>query len=163
MSVTLAADRFRTVSWNYLLAFGGENNTVNKLTGGSRLERVRHKDPKLLIEPGRVYRIVALKQGKQLSMTVDGERILEGTDDDREARTPHSLPAERDAFVGRTVELDSLASHLDGAVGDESTRLLTLQGPGGTGKTRLAVKFGWESLSRWPSGTRTVYWWNTCR
>jgi len=36
LSVTLAAERFQVMSWNYLLAFGGVNNTVNKLTGGRK-------------------------------------------------------------------------------------------------------------------------------
>ena len=30
--------------------------------------------------------------------------------------------------------------------------LLTVLGTGGTGKTRLAQRYGWESLVRWPGG-----------
>jgi len=63
----------------------------------------------------------------------------------------HSLPAERDAFVGRSQELKTLVDQLEGS-GEEATRLLTLQGPGGTGKTRLVTRYGWMSLSRWPGG-----------
>ncbi len=82
LSVTLAAERFRTMSWNYLLAFGGVNNTVNKLTGGRRLKKLIDKNPERLIEPGRIYRLVAVKEGKQLSLTVDGKRLLESTDEE---------------------------------------------------------------------------------
>ncbi len=64
----------------------------------------------------------------------------------------YSLPAERDVFVGRTTELEALAAHLERPGSEAGTRLLTLLGPGGTGKTRLAQRYGWESLSRWPGG-----------
>jgi len=64
---------------------------------------------------------------------------------------PHSLPAERDAFVGRKEELQKMARLLESDL-PTGTRLLTLQGTGGTGKTRLAQKYGWDSLLRWPGG-----------
>ncbi len=46
---------------------------------------------------------------------------------------PSNLPAPVDRFIGRVRELREVEDHLDGA------RLVTLLGPGGTGKTRLAV------------------------
>lgn len=82
LSVTLAAERFRTMSWNYLLAFGGENNTVNKLTGGRRLSGMRDENPARLIEPGRIYKMVAVKEGKELSLIVDGKLLLQGRDEE---------------------------------------------------------------------------------
>lgn len=81
LSVTLAAERLSAMSWNYLLAFGGENNTVNKIIGGRKLEAVRDKNPERLIEPKRKYHIVAAKEGKRLSLVLDGELMLEGCDD----------------------------------------------------------------------------------
>ncbi|MHC4641695.1 MAG: hypothetical protein ACYS32_08620 [Planctomycetota bacterium] len=81
LSVTLAAERLSAMSWNYLLAFGGENNTVNKIIGGRKLKAVRDKNPKKLIEPKRKYHIVAAKEGKRLSLVLDGELLLEGHDD----------------------------------------------------------------------------------
>ena len=59
----------------------------------------------------------------------------------------HNLPAERDAFVGRTAELRALAARLDAG-----TRLLTVFGPGGTGKTRFVRRYGWTWLGDWPGG-----------
>jgi len=59
----------------------------------------------------------------------------------------HNLPAERDAFVGRVDELRALARRLDGGV-----RLVTLVGPAGTGKTRLARRYGRGWLGDWPGG-----------
>ena len=59
----------------------------------------------------------------------------------------HSLPAERDAFVGRRKTLLDLAQRLaDGA------RLVSLLGLGGSGKTRLATRFGWSWLGDYPGG-----------
>ena len=63
----------------------------------------------------------------------------------REVR--HNLGTERDAFVGRTAELGAIAAAFDG-----STRLLTLLGPGGTGKTRVARRYGRAWLGDWPGG-----------
>jgi predicted ATPase/class 3 adenylate cyclase/Tfp pilus assembly protein PilF len=63
----------------------------------------------------------------------------------REVR--HNLTPERDAFVGRQVELRRIAEQFEGG-----TRLLTLLGPGGTGKTRLARRYAMAWLGEWPGG-----------
>jgi predicted ATPase/class 3 adenylate cyclase len=57
-----------------------------------------------------------------------------------------SLPAERDVFVGREDHLHDLAELVDEA------RLVTVLGPGGTGKTRLVTRFAWTWLGEWPGG-----------
>ncbi len=59
----------------------------------------------------------------------------------------HSLPAERDAFIGRDVTLTEVARQLQAG-----TRLLSVTGPGGTGKTRLVTRFGWAWLGEFPGG-----------
>jgi predicted ATPase/class 3 adenylate cyclase/Tfp pilus assembly protein PilF len=59
----------------------------------------------------------------------------------------HNLPAERDAFVGRTVELRTLAARLDAGI-----RQLTVLGPAGTGKTRFVRRYGLAWLGDWPGG-----------
>jgi predicted ATPase/tetratricopeptide (TPR) repeat protein len=48
----------------------------------------------------------------------------------------HNLPPQLTSFVGRDAELDAITRLL---VGDPPHRLLTLVGPGGVGKTRLAL------------------------
>jgi predicted ATPase/DNA-binding CsgD family transcriptional regulator len=50
------------------------------------------------------------------------------------ARPRHNLPAELSSFVGRAAELAEVRQLLD------RSRLVTLTGPGGTGKTRLALR-----------------------
>jgi predicted ATPase/class 3 adenylate cyclase/tetratricopeptide (TPR) repeat protein len=59
----------------------------------------------------------------------------------------HSLPAERDAFIGREVPLQELARRFDAGA-----RLVSVLGIGGTGKTRLAQRFGWTWLGDYPGG-----------
>jgi predicted ATPase/class 3 adenylate cyclase len=63
----------------------------------------------------------------------------------REVR--HNFPVERDAFVGRTAELRELAARFDAGA-----RLLTVLGPGGTGKTRFVRRYGRNCLGDWPGG-----------
>jgi predicted ATPase/class 3 adenylate cyclase len=59
----------------------------------------------------------------------------------------HSLPAERDAFVGRRMALRELARCF--AAG---ARVVSVLGIGGTGKTRLAIRFGWRWLGDFAGG-----------
>src|SRR5262249_37748597 len=54
---------------------------------------------------------------------------------------PHNLPMQLTSFIGRERELEQVKHLLS------NTRLLTLTGPGGTGKTRLAIQLGAEMLA----------------
>jgi predicted ATPase len=57
-----------------------------------------------------------------------------------------NLPSYRTSFVGRSREVAEVGRLLD------AVRLLTLTGPGGTGKTRLALAVAAERLDRHPDG-----------
>ena len=59
----------------------------------------------------------------------------------------HSLPAERDAFVGRQGALQALAQRFE-----RGARLVSLLGLGGSGKTRLALRYGRAWLGDYPGG-----------
>ncbi|MEP7294975.1 MAG: tetratricopeptide repeat protein [Burkholderiales bacterium] len=63
----------------------------------------------------------------------------------REVR--HSVPAERDSFVGRQESLQLIAKKLEGGA-----RLISVLGIGGTGKTRLVTRFAWTRLGDYPGG-----------
>ncbi len=65
---------------------------------------------------------------------------------DRPASRPHNLPLQLSSFVGREEEL----AEVERLLGD--TRLLTLTGPGGSGKTRLAVVAASELVGRFEDG-----------
>ena len=57
---------------------------------------------------------------------------------------PNNLPTQLTTFVGRDAELDEAAALL------ATTRLLTLTGPGGTGKTRLSLQLAAPGRRRLP-------------
>jgi len=66
----------------------------------------------------------------------------------------HDLPSPGTSFVGREQLLADVRRRLDSpSVG---CRLLTLTGPGGTGKTRLALEAVGELRDRYPDGVRFV-------
>lgn len=57
---------------------------------------------------------------------------------------PHNLPGQRTPFIGRATELNDILHLLSE---EEDCRLLTLIGPGGMGKTRLAIRAAEQLLS----------------
>ena len=63
------------------------------------------------------------------------------------AQVRHSLPAERDAFVGRRDALLELARRFAGGA-----RLISVVGMGGSGKTRLVTRYAWTWLGDFPGG-----------
>ncbi len=62
-----------------------------------------------------------------------------------------NLPLPLSSFVGREREVDEVVS----LVRNEGARLVTLAGPGGTGKTRLAIEAAGELVSDFKAG---VFW-----
>ena len=62
---------------------------------------------------------------------------------------PENLPRPLTSFVGREAELRSLKTVLG------SSRMVTLVGAGGSGKSRLAAELARRSLDHWPDGV----WW----
>jgi predicted ATPase/class 3 adenylate cyclase len=79
------------------------------------------------------------------------ELVIEGLPSDFPApRTldarPNNLPVQLTSFVGREQEIAEVRRLLDG------TRLLTLSGPGGSGKSRLALQVAAELLSDFRDG-----------
>ena len=60
--------------------------------------------------------------------------------------TPTNLPASMTRFIGRARELDEVRALM------RSQRLLTLTGPGGSGKTRLSIETARTLLDEFPDG-----------
>ncbi len=59
---------------------------------------------------------------------------------------PHNLPVQATSFVGREAEMREIQRFLAGA------HLVTLRGPGGAGKTRLAIQTAADRLDAFPDG-----------
>lgn len=89
------------------------------------------------------HRLKDLAVGERIYQLGDGEfaplRSLQRT----------NLPVPATVFVGRERELSEAGALL------EQARLLTLTGPGGTGKTRLGMQLAAEAAERHPDG---VFW-----
>jgi predicted ATPase len=62
--------------------------------------------------------------------------------------TPHNLPAQPTPFIGREEEVNAARKLLT----KQDVRLVTLTGPGGTGKTRLGLKLSVDLLDNFPDG-----------
>jgi predicted ATPase/Tfp pilus assembly protein PilF len=58
----------------------------------------------------------------------------------------HNLPAQLNSFIGRAAELAKLRELLS------ASRLVTLTGTGGTGKTRLSIQAAYELAPEYPDG-----------
>jgi class 3 adenylate cyclase len=61
---------------------------------------------------------------------------------------PNNLPAQPNAFIGREAQIAAVA----GLLHRPEVRLLTLTGPGGTGKTRLALQVAADLLDEFADG-----------
>ncbi len=68
------------------------------------------------------------------------------------AAHPHNLPVQRTPLIGRDGELSALKQ----LVMRQDARLVVLTGPGGTGKTRLAVQAAEELVKHFPGGVYFV-------
>src|SRR5438105_1992593 len=75
-------------------------------------------------------------------MTAQGE-----TDRSHRGEPRHNLPLESTPFVGRARDVEWVSTQLRG-----DARLLTLTGPGGIGKTRLALRVAAGLLTSFPDG-----------
>ena len=68
------------------------------------------------------------------------------------ARRPNNLPTQASEFLGREAQLAAIRDLLDAT----SVRLVTLTGPGGIGKTRLALQAAADQIDRFDDGVYFV-------
>ncbi len=103
------------------------------LPDGTRIEDDGFHPLRDFEEPRRLHRLV-------VPGAADDPRPL------RTLRIPNNLPEPVTTFVGRDMELGQVADLL------ATARILTLTGPGGTGKTRLAIGAARAIRTRFPDG-----------
>lgn len=70
----------------------------------------------------------------------------------RSLEIPTNLPHPATSLIGRSAELEELAVLLERS----EARLVTLTGPGGSGKTRLAIEAAWRARERFANGVTFV-------
>jgi predicted ATPase/DNA-binding SARP family transcriptional activator/DNA-binding CsgD family transcriptional regulator len=124
----------------------------NALHQYERLEEVLSRE--LGTEPGATSRAlreeIAAKRfpspERQPRIVSEPASTSEGQREDGGESSKHNLPANRTSFVDRERERVELRREL------AMTRLLTLTGPGGTGKTRLAQEVAKDLVGIYPDG-----------
>ncbi len=79
------------------------------------------------------------------------EQIQSGSVPEKERVVPNNLPRMTTSFIGRAESLKLI----DSLLADENKPLVTLVGPGGIGKTRLALEAANNQLSHFKEG---VFW-----
>ena len=88
-----------------------------------------------------------------VELLYDENQITEDGQVTPNAKQPkHNLPAQPTPFIGREKQLTAIKELLLNA----DTHLVTLMGPGGTGKTRLSLQVAQELLDRFPNGVYFV-------
>jgi predicted ATPase/class 3 adenylate cyclase len=107
---------------------------AQSLPEGVELRDLGHHRLKDLTQPERIFETVIAGLPSQFPAL----RSLDAA--------PNNLPTQLTSFVGRAAEVAE-ARRLLG-----TTRLLTLTGPGGTGKTRLSLQLAAESITEFPDG-----------
>jgi predicted ATPase/class 3 adenylate cyclase len=113
-----------------LLSLATQELVRDQLPPDAEVSDLGERRLKDLFRPERVFQLVA----PGLPSEFPPLRTLEGH--------PNNLPLQPTPLVGREREVEEVAERLRG----EEVRLLTLTGPGGTGKTRLALQAGAELL-----------------
>ncbi len=123
-----------------LLSSAAAALAADRLPDGASLRDLGEYRLKDLGRPERVFQLVhpALEASFPPLATVD--------------HGASNLPFQAAPFVGRRVELAEVERRLD----DPSVRLLTLTGPGGTGKTSLGIRAAGDQLDRFRDGVSFV-------
>jgi predicted ATPase/class 3 adenylate cyclase/DNA-binding CsgD family transcriptional regulator len=104
---------------------------ADRLPGGIGLRDLGEQRLKDLGRAERVFQVTG-------SGLADGFGVLRSLDD---PALRHNLPSQATSFVGRTVELAELRALVSGG-----SRLVTIAGPGGIGKSRLALQVAADVL-----------------
>jgi predicted ATPase/class 3 adenylate cyclase len=120
-----------------LLSLPAQELVRDLLPAGTSLRDLGEHHLKDLFRPERVFQLLVPELPSEFPplRTLDAFR--------------NNLPLQPTPLVGREKEVSEVCDILRG----EETRLLTLTGPGGTGKTRLALQAAADLLEDFPDGT----------
>ncbi len=123
-------------------AYGGQilissdvfENLNGKVPAGISFRDLGERRLKDLIQPMRLYQIAA----PELPSDFPPIKTLDAR--------PNNLPIQLTSFIGREKEMKEIKKILSG------TRMITLLGPGGTGKTRLSMQTGADLIDEYIDG-----------
>src|SRR5215208_2935630 len=120
-----------------LLSLPTQELVRDQLPTGTTLRDLGERRLKDLFRPERVFQLLAPGLPSEFPplRTLDAYR--------------NNLPLQPTPLIGREKEVSKVCEILRG----EETRLLTLTGPGGTGKTRVALQAAADLLDDFPDGT----------
>jgi predicted ATPase/class 3 adenylate cyclase len=121
-----------------LLSQASQELVRDELPSGVTLRDMGECRLKDLIRPERIFQVVSPDLPEQFAAL----RTLEAF--------RHNLPIQNTSFIGRERELLQVKEHLN------QHRLVTLTGPGGTGKTRLSLQAAADFLDRFEDGVWLV-------
>jgi predicted ATPase/class 3 adenylate cyclase len=123
-----------------LLSRAAEALVSERLPDGATLRDLGPRSLKDLTAPERLYQLVApgLPDAFPPLLTLDAR--------------PHNLPAQLTPLVGR----EEAVRRVRGLLLREDVRLVTLTGPGGTGKTRLALQVAAEVVDAFRHGAYLI-------
>ena len=123
-----------------LLSLSAQELVRDDLPGGAELRDLGERRLKDLFRPERVFQLLSpeLPAGFPPLKTLDARA--------------NNLPLQPTPLVGREKELEEISGQLRRG----GTRLLTLTGPGGTGKTRLALQAAADLLDEFEDGAYFV-------
>ena len=135
-SALFRAARLQAVGYGEQAVLSGVTARLveDRLPDGASLRDLGRHRLKDLAEPEQVHQLVH----PDLRADFPPPRSLDAR--------PHNLPLQLSSFVGREREIAQVGQLL------ESKRLVTLLGPGGIGKTRLALQVAAECLEHHPDG-----------
>jgi predicted ATPase/class 3 adenylate cyclase len=118
---------------------------IDDLPGGVTLADLGQHRLKDVHRPEHIHQLMVEGLPAEFPPLKSLEKISEVQVDDRPR---HNLPPDLSPFIGREEELAAIRE----LVQDETTRLLTLVGVGGIGKTRLALKAASELIEGYADG-----------
>jgi predicted ATPase/DNA-binding CsgD family transcriptional regulator len=124
-----------------LISEGLSNREISRELNLS-LETIKWYNKQIYQKLGVGRRLQAVKRARELGLLRPGPDAAERGAE----RLTGNLPARLTSFVGRERELAEVKRLL------KTSRLVTLTGPGGSGKTRLALEVGRELLGAYQDG-----------